>query len=119
MNGLLAAKLLKLNATIVLINNDGGGIFSFLPQSKVEQHFESLFGTPTGLEFEHAARLYGASYTKVADWVDFQNSIRTSLLEDGLKVIEISTNREENQRIHRNLWNNVSQEMILSLNGEI
>ncbi|HVO41013.1 MAG TPA: 2-succinyl-5-enolpyruvyl-6-hydroxy-3-cyclohexene-1-carboxylic-acid synthase, partial [Aggregatilineales bacterium] len=62
MNGLLAAKLHHLNATIIVINNDGGGIFSFLPQAGYPEHFESLYGTPTGLDFSHTAALYGATF---------------------------------------------------------
>ncbi|KPV48182.1 2-succinyl-5-enolpyruvyl-6-hydroxy-3-cyclohexene-1-carboxylate synthase, partial [Kouleothrix aurantiaca] len=49
-NGLLATKLHQIDATIVLLNNDGGGIFSFLPQAADPEHFEALFGTPTGLD---------------------------------------------------------------------
>ena len=52
LNGLLAARLHELNLTIILINNDGGGIFSFLPQAAYPEHFEQLFGTPTGLDFQ-------------------------------------------------------------------
>src|SRR5262249_38130297 len=57
MNGLLATKLHNLNIIIVLINNDGGGIFSFLPQADYPEHFEQLFGTPHGLDFRAAADL--------------------------------------------------------------
>ena len=49
LNGLLAPKLHELNITIVVVNNDGGGIFSFLPQYEKKEHFESLFGTPIDL----------------------------------------------------------------------
>ena len=48
LNGLLAAKKLGIPLTVILVNNDGGGIFSFLPQASEKTHFEDLFGTPTG-----------------------------------------------------------------------
>ncbi|MCG1021907.1 2-succinyl-5-enolpyruvyl-6-hydroxy-3-cyclohexene-1-carboxylic-acid synthase [Sutcliffiella horikoshii] len=115
MNGLLAAKLQKLNVIIVLINNNGGGIFSFLPQSKVEQHFEALFGTPTHMDYKHAVKLYDGKYTLASNWHDFKGAMVDSLNSDGLKVIEVPTNREENEALHRKLWKNVSQEMILSM----
>jgi 2-succinyl-5-enolpyruvyl-6-hydroxy-3-cyclohexene-1-carboxylate synthase len=51
LNGLLVQQTLDIPLTVVLVNNDGGGIFSFLPQSAEERYFELLFGTPTGLEF--------------------------------------------------------------------
>ncbi|KKK86458.1 hypothetical protein LCGC14_2763040, partial [marine sediment metagenome] len=62
MNGLLAARRLSLQATIVLLHNDGGGIFSFLPQADDPEHFEELFGAPHGLDFRPAAEMYGLSY---------------------------------------------------------
>ena len=55
MNGLVAAKLEQLNITILLINNNGGGIFSFLPQASHPNHFEKLFGTPLDLDFSHGS----------------------------------------------------------------
>jgi 2-succinyl-5-enolpyruvyl-6-hydroxy-3-cyclohexene-1-carboxylate synthase len=65
MNGLLAAGRHRVSATIVLLDNDGGGIFSFLPQAAYPEHFEALFGTPTGLDFRLAAELYGATFSRM------------------------------------------------------
>ena len=65
MNGLLMAKLNDININIVLVNNDGGGIFSYLPQKdSASDYFERLFGTPTGLDFEHAALLYDFTFER-------------------------------------------------------
>ncbi|WP_409302316.1 2-succinyl-5-enolpyruvyl-6-hydroxy-3-cyclohexene-1-carboxylic-acid synthase [Peribacillus sp. SCS-155] len=111
MNGLLAAKLQKQNITILLVNNDGGGIFSFLPQSSEQEHFETLFGTPHGLDFEHAVALYEGKYKRVASWEDFAASFKQSFNITGLKVIEIQTNREINVKKHRELWDSVSREI--------
>ena len=114
MNGLLASKLLNLNITIVLVNNNGGGIFSFLPQSKVEQHFETLFGTPLHMDFAHAVKLYNGSYDKVETWSQFRDAVNRSFSQKGLHVIEVPTNRVENEQLHRKMWKNVSQEINLS-----
>ncbi|WP_010678522.1 2-succinyl-5-enolpyruvyl-6-hydroxy-3-cyclohexene-1-carboxylic-acid synthase [Bacillus timonensis] len=111
LNGLLAAKHHQLNITIVLINNDGGGIFSFLPQSHEEKHFETLFGTPIGLDYEHAVKMYGGKFTSVKDWVEFRAAIVASFNGQGLHVVEVKTDRQENVMIHRKMWNNVSQEI--------
>lgn len=111
MNGLLAAKMHKLNLTIILVNNDGGGIFSFLPQSKEEKHFETLFGTPSGLHFKHAADMYDGSYTSPANWHDFRSSVTSAISKKGLNIIEIRTNRHTRVKIHRDLMNRVSQEI--------
>ncbi|MFY0762618.1 2-succinyl-5-enolpyruvyl-6-hydroxy-3-cyclohexene-1-carboxylic-acid synthase [Metabacillus dongyingensis] len=111
MNGLLAAKMHKLNLTIILVNNDGGGIFSFLPQSKEEKHFETLFGTPTGLDFKHAADLYEASYSLPETWGEFQSAVSDAVIKQGLNIIEVRTNRQTRVSIHRELMNRVSQEI--------
>jgi 2-succinyl-5-enolpyruvyl-6-hydroxy-3-cyclohexene-1-carboxylate synthase len=66
LNGLLAAHLHHLSLTVILINNDGGGIFSFLPQANYPEHFEQLFGTPTGLDFHPAVQMYGGQFRRIA-----------------------------------------------------
>ncbi|MBK5499765.1 2-succinyl-5-enolpyruvyl-6-hydroxy-3-cyclohexene-1-carboxylic-acid synthase [Peribacillus sp. TH14] len=119
MNGLLAAKLQKQNITILLINNDGGGIFSFLPQANDREHFETLFGTPHGLDFSHTAQLYGGKYSKVQNWDELKQVFTESFEIQGLKIIEVPTERESNLQKHRNLWNFVSQEIKVVLDRGI
>ncbi len=108
LNGLLAAKLRKLNALIVLLNNDGGGIFSFLPQAAYPKHFETLFGTPHGLNFEHAAKLYDARFVDAQNWDEFRAEISASFARDGLDIVQVKTNRETNVTMHRAVWRAVS-----------
>lgn len=103
LNGLLAAKLHRLRATIVLLNNDGGGIFSFLPQAAYE-HFEPLFGMPTGLDFRAAAELYGAAFARAGTWPVFREGIRNSLQSGGVTVLEVPTDRARNVALHREVW---------------
>src|SRR5205085_5745879 len=62
--GLLAARRLDLRLTIVLLNNDGGGIFHFLPVAGEGSAFEDHIATPHGLDFSHAAALYGLDYDR-------------------------------------------------------
>ncbi|WP_337970539.1 thiamine pyrophosphate-dependent enzyme, partial [Virgibacillus salexigens] len=52
MNGLHAAMHYGISATVLLMNNNGGGIFSFLPQANDKRHFEALFGTPLNIDFQ-------------------------------------------------------------------
>lgn len=108
MNGLLAARHHDLDATIVLVNNDGGGIFSFLPQGDPElvtqREFEVLFGTPHGLDFSHAGAMYGARYTRPDGWAAFHASLAAALGAQGLDIIEVRTDRVENVERHRALW---------------
>ncbi len=112
MNGLLAAKLHDLNATIVLVNNDGGGIFSFLPQAERPEHFEALFGTPHGLDFQPAATLYGLEYQVASTWDGFKTAVSASIGQPGVQVIEIpAPDRTTNVNLHRQIWTAMSREL--------
>ena len=104
LNGLLAAHLYQLNLTVVLINNDGGGIFSFLPQGAYPEHFEQLFGTPTGLDFRLAVQMYGGQFQKIDTWEQFRKAVSRGLNTGGLHVIEVPTERTSNVNMHRQLW---------------
>lgn len=104
MNGLLAAKLHELDATIVLLNNDGGGIFSFLPQATQSSHFEQLFGTPHGLDFAPAAALYGARYTRADSMSAFRSALAAGIAGLGLHIVELRTERARNVVLHRLAW---------------
>lgn len=108
MNGLLAAKRHGLRATIVLINNDGGGIFSFLPQAEHPRQFEELFGTPHGLDFRAACELYGLGYERPAGRAAFRAAVGRSIASPGVQVIEVRTDRAENAAAHRVVWREVS-----------
>jgi 2-succinyl-5-enolpyruvyl-6-hydroxy-3-cyclohexene-1-carboxylate synthase len=103
MNGLLAAKKYGISATIVVLNNDGGGIFSFLPQASQvdEATFEALFGTPSGIDIEQAARLYGASFARPENWDEFRQAVSAGIAGDGLSIVEVVSERKNNLRQHR------------------
>ena len=112
MNGLLAAKLHELDATIVLVNNDGGGIFSFLPQSAHPEHFEALFGTPHGLDFAPVADLYDVAFQRAETWDEFNRFVRESIASSGVQVIEVpAPDRTTNVELHRRLWRVMSAEL--------
>lgn len=104
MNGLLAAKLHAIDVTIVVLNNDGGGIFSFLPQAAHPEHFEQLFGTPHGLDFAPVAELYDASYELVETSESLRSAVEQSVGEPGLHLIELRTDRGRNVTLHREAW---------------
>lgn len=118
LNGLLAAKMNRMKMTVIVINNNGGGIFSYLPQASEPKHFEQLFGTPADLDFAHAAKLYGGGYAKVTDREMLHEAMKTAEEADGLFIIEAVTDRGKNVVAHRELWANVSQEINEWLVGD-
>lgn len=111
LNGLLAAKLNQVNINIILINNDGGGIFSFLPQNKLNKHYELLFGTPIGIDFSHAVQMYGGNYTKIENWKMFSSAIKSAEQQKGINVFEVRTNRQMNHISHQTMWDLIGKEI--------
>jgi 2-succinyl-5-enolpyruvyl-6-hydroxy-3-cyclohexene-1-carboxylate synthase len=107
-NGLLAAIQHHLNLTIILLNNDGGGIFSFLPQAGTSEHFETLFGTPHGLDFRPLAQMYSARYERVDSWPAFRAAVQRGIEAGGLHIVEVPTERARNVTLHREIWQAVS-----------
>ena len=113
MNGLLMAKLNDIHINIVILNNDGGGIFSYLPQkTAAEQYFERLFGTPTGLNFEYTAMLYDFSFKRLNNITDFS---QVSFSNMNSYIYEMITNREDNLEQHQLLYQKLSEILNVTL----
>ena len=100
LNGLAVAKTHNLNLTIILHNNDGGGIFEYLPQ-KGTKHFDYLFSTSQGLDYSGAAKLYGCGYTKISNPDELSSALAKIGQESGVHIIEIPTNREYSRELHK------------------
>lgn len=106
-NAFIATRYQICDVTVVVLNNDGGGIFSYLPQSTVDAHYEELFGTPTGLTFEQVAKMYDFEYVKATTVEQFEAAIQVDT--SGMRIIEAFTNREENTAEHRALWKRINE----------
>ncbi len=112
---LLAHRRLGLDLTIVLLNNDGGGIFDFLPvgRSQTAQRdgvYTEHIATPTGLDFARAASLYGLGHECVADLSAFRTALERSFedgADRGASIIEVRTERAANVELHRHIWDAV------------
>ncbi len=113
LNGMFAAAKFGLHATVVVLNNDGGGIFSFLPQAEQldTTTFEALFGTPTGLDVAAAARLFGASHVRPGAWDAFRRELCRAIRGPGLSVVELVTDRNRNVAQHRAVWSAVAEKL--------
>ncbi|MGW5265308.1 2-succinyl-5-enolpyruvyl-6-hydroxy-3-cyclohexene-1-carboxylic-acid synthase [Microbispora sp. NPDC004025] len=81
---------------LVVVNNDGGGIFSLLPQAAIEDPFERVFGTPHGVDFGYLAAASGLPYTHVEDPEELSRAIKG----DGLRMVEARTDRARNAAVH-------------------
>ena len=95
---------------MVVINNNGGGIFSFLPIAEsppAADIFEHCFGTPHGLEFQHAARMFDIHYTAPETMREFNNTYYKAARSGTSTIIEIKTRRKDNINMHRHLQDKI------------
>lgn len=89
--------------TVIVINNDGGGIFSFLPIAQYETVFEPYFGTPHGLHFAAAASLFGLEYRQPQNRSEFLEALAWAHSQQRSLLIEIRTERGANYALHQAL----------------
>jgi 2-succinyl-5-enolpyruvyl-6-hydroxy-3-cyclohexene-1-carboxylate synthase len=126
LGGLLAAKRLSEKLTIVLLNNDGGGIFDFLPIAgsptarqpepvstdgsgpSEQDTYTRHISTPTGLDFAQAAALYGLEHETVTDVASFRAALERALSDPRSSMIEVRTERQSNVELHRQVWDAIA-----------
>jgi 2-succinyl-5-enolpyruvyl-6-hydroxy-3-cyclohexene-1-carboxylate synthase len=106
LNALVAARLHGLSATIVLVDNDGGGIFSFLPQAATDapevglpDHYEELFGTPHGIDVGPIVTALGGEY-RVVGSAGLRAALADSIGRPGVQVLSYRTDRARNLELH-------------------
>jgi 2-succinyl-5-enolpyruvyl-6-hydroxy-3-cyclohexene-1-carboxylate synthase len=104
MNGLLALGRCDVDATIVVVNNDGGGIFHMLPISEFEPPFTEQFVTPHGLDFAPTEDLYDLSFARVPGESEaFRDVYAEAVTSEGTQVIEVETDAEASHRVRERL----------------
>ena len=100
LNGLAIGKTHGMNLTIILHNNDGGGIFQYLPQKGADD-FDYLFNTPQGIDYSGLATMYGLDYVKVATNAELEEAMNTYIGREGIHIIEIPTSKEGSRELHK------------------
>jgi 2-succinyl-5-enolpyruvyl-6-hydroxy-3-cyclohexene-1-carboxylate synthase len=108
LTALLSARRLGLALTIVLVNNDGGGIFDFLPVAREGADFEQHVATPHGLDFAQAAALFGARHVLAGDLHTLRAELERAADGVGVTIVEVRTERAANVALHRRVWDAVS-----------
>jgi 2-succinyl-5-enolpyruvyl-6-hydroxy-3-cyclohexene-1-carboxylate synthase len=103
-NGLLGAVERGVDATFVVVDNGGGGIFSFLPQAELPEHFETLFGTPQPVDVAALAALHGIPVTEVGGAGELEPAVTTAVDAGGVQVVRVRTDRATNVARHRAVW---------------
>ncbi len=101
LNGLHAAREAEAPVEVLLLNNDGGGIFSYLPVSNYPEICEPLFATPHGRDLGPAGRIFSLEHERAAGVSDVAAAIRR-LLQGGVSgIVEVRIDRQEGAAAHR------------------
>ncbi len=102
---LIGVRARAIDLTIVVIDNDGGGIFSFLPQANAldSSEFEALFGTPHGVKPEELAAAHGIASLVVEDPTALEPAIRSTAATGGVWLVVARTDRAANVKVHQAL----------------
>jgi len=97
-NGLLGVDRRGIDLCIVVVDNDGGGIFSFLPQASTLEPaaFEELFGTPHGVDLGALAHAHGLPVLDAADDAAVGVAVAAALATGGVHVVRVRTSRAGN-----------------------
>lgn len=108
-NSLLIAKQYKIPLIIILINNNGGSIFRFLPISNHKNVLEKYFLTPTNLSFKKLSEAFEVDFKQLKTYKDIVNHIKVSNVRKTAVVYEIKTNSEYSLSIRNKYWTKVNK----------
>ncbi len=101
--GLLEAARRDIDAVFVVVDNRGGGIFSFLPQAAFREDFETLWGTPHHLDLAALCAVHGIPAHRVARASELAPAVLQAAAEGGIRVAIVTTDRDANVAHHRRL----------------
>ena len=110
LGALVTARLQEPDLLVVVINNDGGGIFSLLPQARttapgvgLPARYEEMFGTPHGIALGPIVEAFGFRHRAagLAGYADIRAAIEAEIGRPGLRVVELRTDRARNAALHQ------------------
>ena len=107
-NGFLLRTAGDVDATFVVVNNNGGGIFSFLPPGEYPDSLEAVFATPHDVDLADVARTHGLGYRRIDEPGALRGAVTDTVAEGGLHLVEVRTDRAANLASHRRITAAVS-----------
>lgn len=110
-NGLLLARRLVGSLTVVLINNEGGGIFGHLPVAQFEPPFEEFFATPQQVDFARLCGAHGVAHVRVRDLGHLERLLKARAPR-GVRVLEVRTDRRGDVATRKALFAQIAARLI-------
>jgi 2-succinyl-5-enolpyruvyl-6-hydroxy-3-cyclohexene-1-carboxylate synthase len=107
LNALLPAKKYSIPLVVILINNNGSGIFEMLPISSEKKLFNTFFKTPHNLNISSLVKSFGLDHHLIKGTKDFQNKLKSSLLKKSFTVLEIKTDSSLSKKMRKKYWADV------------
>ncbi|TAE58441.1 MAG: 2-succinyl-5-enolpyruvyl-6-hydroxy-3-cyclohexene-1-carboxylic-acid synthase [Nostocales cyanobacterium] len=111
-NGFLIKNKFIGHLTIVLINNNGGGIFEMLPIAEFNPPFEEFFATPQDIDFAQLCTTYGVQHELISSWEQLKEKLQC-LPSQGIRVLEIRTNRKRDAEWRKEIFRNLAQDLSI------
>ncbi|MGF2038460.1 MAG: 2-succinyl-5-enolpyruvyl-6-hydroxy-3-cyclohexene-1-carboxylic-acid synthase [Nostoc sp. CmiVER01] len=111
-NGFLIRNKFVGHLTILLINNNGGGIFEMLPIAKFDPPFEEFFGTPQDINFAQLCATYNVQHELITSWQKLQQRLN-SLPTKGIRVLELQTNRKNDAQWRQENLRNFAADIVI------
>ena len=107
--GLLSLKKYSIPLIIILLNNEGGGIFEFLPIAKEKIDFQNYFKTPINIDFENIVSAFAGNYSLIKNWKEFSNEIKKAIKRKSFSVLEIKIDSKKTLKTRKDIWNEIKQ----------
>ncbi len=104
LNGLLAVRRHGVRAVLLVVDNDGGGIFDHLPVAREGASFEEFFATPHGLDFRPTVEMYGAGFERVTRVADLSGALDRALAAPRTTVVLLQVDRAHSVAAHARAW---------------
>lgn len=101
-NGFLLHKQISGHLTVVVLNNQGGGIFEMLPISQFEPPFEALFAMPQQVDLPQLCAAYGVAYEEISSWSQLAGAL-SALPQTQMRVLEVKCDRKRDSHWRREL----------------
>ncbi|MEB3829872.1 2-succinyl-5-enolpyruvyl-6-hydroxy-3-cyclohexene-1-carboxylic-acid synthase [Phormidium sp. CCY1219] len=109
-NGFLLRNKFKGHLTLVLINNNGGGIFEMLPISQFEPPFEEFFATPQHINFAELCLTYGVEHQLISSWENLEEALNP-LPKTGIRVLELKTHRHRDAQWRKDCFQKLADRL--------